>query len=339
MRCTLLLPAFLAMLSRDRDLLRSADVPVLTRLLNRARYSFLDGERAGSWLLTQYGVARQRDWPEGPFCCLGDGLSPEMAYWLRCDPIHVVPRRSELIWDYGAELKLMKAESDALIASLNAHFHEQGLAFHAPAPGRWYLRLAEPAVISTHPLFDLAGIDIHRRLPEGRDKLAWHARINEMQMLLHQHPVNQAREDSSQPTVNSVWLWGGGTLANTTAHPYSDIWSDDPLCRGLALSSGGEPHPSVTLSAAFAAVGASDGSAVSILAQISSEATPAHALHDRALLAQIEQAWMTPLYAALKCGTLQSLTLLGFDASGGHCYQLARGDLWKFWRGYRASRS
>ncbi|MCB1639923.1 MAG: hypothetical protein KDI15_13865, partial [Thiothrix sp.] len=30
----------------------------------------------------------------------------------------------------------------------------------------------------------------------------------ELQMLLHQHPVNQARERQGQLPVNSLWLWG-----------------------------------------------------------------------------------------------------------------------------------
>ncbi len=32
-------------------------------------------------------------------------------------------------------------------------------------------------------------------------------------MLLHDHPVNEARERRGEPPINAVWLWGGGRLA------------------------------------------------------------------------------------------------------------------------------
>ena len=34
--------------------------------------------------------------------------------------------------------------------------------------------------------------------------------MTELQMLLHEHPVNEARAARGVPTVNAVWLWGGG---------------------------------------------------------------------------------------------------------------------------------
>jgi hypothetical protein len=39
---------------------------------------------------------------------------------------------------------------------------------------------------------------------------------SEMQMLLYNHPVNDAREGRRQPTVNSFWLHGAGVLPAQT---------------------------------------------------------------------------------------------------------------------------
>jgi hypothetical protein len=44
----------------------------------------------------------------------------------------------------------------------------------------------------------------------------WRHAINEAQMVLHAHPVNQARQAAGQPVVNSLWPWGGGRLPAAT---------------------------------------------------------------------------------------------------------------------------
>ena len=36
--------------------------------------------------------------------------------------------------------------------------------------------------------------------------------LNEVQVLLHQHPLNAARQTRGLPPVNSVWFWGAGRL-------------------------------------------------------------------------------------------------------------------------------
>ena len=50
----------------------------------------------------------------------------------------------------------------------------------------------------------VAGEDIDRFLPAGRDGKAWHAVMNEVQMLFHDHPVNVAREARGIP-VPDCW--------------------------------------------------------------------------------------------------------------------------------------
>ena len=57
-------------------------------------------------------------------------------------------------------------------------------------------------------------------------------------MLFHSHPVNDAREAAGEPTVNSVWFWGGGVLPDALDPVFAGVWGDDPLARGLARASG-----------------------------------------------------------------------------------------------------
>jgi len=45
-------------------------------------------------------------------------------------------------------------------------------------------------------------------MPQGTDAMRCQAILNQVQMLLHEHPVNQMREVVEQVPVNSIWLSG-----------------------------------------------------------------------------------------------------------------------------------
>jgi hypothetical protein len=86
----------------------------------------------------------------------------------------------------------------------------------------------------------MAGEYLTPHLPRGADARLFMQRINELQMLLHSHTVNLARDDEARPVVNGLWLWGGGTLTSATA-PFDLIAADDFLTRALAQQSGVTP--------------------------------------------------------------------------------------------------
>ncbi|MCZ7655242.1 MAG: hypothetical protein M5R42_14705 [Rhodocyclaceae bacterium] len=54
----------------------------------------------------------------------------------------------------------------------------------------------------------MTGRTIEPFLPQGDDAREWRRFINEAQVLLHNHPINMAREAEGRPTVNSLWPWG-----------------------------------------------------------------------------------------------------------------------------------
>ena len=51
--------------------------------------------------------------------------------------------------------------------------------------------------------------------------------LNEVQMLLHEHPLNQAREERRQRPLNAVWISGCGRDRGTA--PPADLVVDDRL--------------------------------------------------------------------------------------------------------------
>lgn len=55
----------------------------------------------------------------------------------------------------------------------------------------------------------LAGQNIAGWWPDSDAWLAWRRILNEIQMVWHNHPVNEARLERGLPAVNGVWLYGG----------------------------------------------------------------------------------------------------------------------------------
>ncbi len=291
---------------------RSQDFPALRALLHPARLLRREAVTPSAWLCRRFGVEPQQDMPSAPYAALGDGLPAEEGCWLHADPVALVLRRDSFLLAEAADtLRLSQAQQ--LTEALNAHFAQAGLRFYVAAPRRWYLQLARAPALHTHDLAQVLGRDIQPFLPRGRDGLHWYRRLNELQMLLHDHPVNMELEAQGQLPVNSVWLWGGGSLAAVPPRGLR-VWADDPLARGLALASG---------------CGLSElpETAEDWLARAQGAA---HWLVLPALSARQEHDWFAPLHEALRRGRIAlTLHLAGRQVGS---YAVSRRDRLKFWR-------
>lgn len=114
---------------------------------------------------------------------------------------------------------LDREETELLFADLNRHLQQDGLVLKAFSPQRWYLHQLDDTFITplpvTTPPSEVGGDSIFPSLPRS-DERYWHRLMNEIQMLLHDHPVNQMREQNGQVPVKGIWLWGEGDLDKAT---------------------------------------------------------------------------------------------------------------------------
>ena len=79
-----------------------------------------------------------------------------------------------------------------------------------------------------------------------KSNLSWYRLLNEMQMFMHQHEINQQRWQQGQPMVNSLWCWGGvdhGGESFANLNWYSDDW----LLQRLGQLFCGQAQPISTL--------------------------------------------------------------------------------------------
>ena len=194
------------------------------------------------WLKTRFGIESAGDAGAAAWSLLGDKITPGDSTWLRADPVHLSVDRDTLMLGDSTLFNVSEAEAEALSAHLNAHFSPD-LVFLPAHPRRWYVRTEKAASLLCTPLAQARGRTISAHLPGGVDAVPWHALMNEIQMALHDHPVNEARETRGELPVNSIWFWGSGAFQPVSSRPFDHVLSDDPLARGLALASGSTAAP------------------------------------------------------------------------------------------------
>ena len=127
--------------------------------------------------------------------------------WLCADPAWVQPEvNGARLLACGDELRLSAGEADALRADLVEAFAAHGFAFEMADASHWQLRLPAFAELPRFAGPDEArGADLFDHLPPGTDGRRWRAVLGEVQIVLHNHPVNQMRRERGAVPVNSVF--------------------------------------------------------------------------------------------------------------------------------------
>lgn len=117
----------------------------------------------------------------------------------------------------------------ASLAELLDEFHGQWLTFSAK---HWGLRLPALPTLQFQPIDALEGQSISDKLPAGEDQNSWRRLLNEIQMTLFDHPVNQQREADGKLPVNAVWFHGAAPLAIRSN--WQTVFGNDVLLKQLA---------------------------------------------------------------------------------------------------------
>ncbi len=172
--------------------------------------------------------------------------SPASQLWF-CEPVHFAIARDHLLVASLAAAPLAANEAQALAATADEAAREAGAALRLIDHGHWFLDVDPPWQLDTVPLTAALGRCAHDVLPTGADAARWRRLLNDIQMRWHIHPVNAAREARGLPTVNALWLHGGGVWNPLPRAPFKTLLADDPVLRGWALAAG--LAPSALLSA------------------------------------------------------------------------------------------
>ncbi len=306
---------------------RGDRIPALEALVARGRRTTARSRDLEGWLLARWGVA---DAGPAPYALLADGGAPGEAWWLCAEPCHMRVNLDHLVPTDATLFDVTRAEAEALVARLNSHFSAAGLAFFPQQPERWYLRSAAPLDGAERPLAAARGQRLER--PAGRGNARFNALANEIQMLLHEHAVNDAREARGALPINAVWLWGGGRLQRPAARAFARVRSAGPLAAGLALASGSAVLPLPDDGERWIRSASAEGLELIVLEQLRAPASYGDAATWTERLAALERDWFAPLRAALAAGRIGMVTLHAIGAGGALDVETTRRDLRYFWR-------
>jgi hypothetical protein len=317
MHCELVVPGLFAAPAAER-------LPALELLLARGRCTGDSSETYETWLHDAFEL--EVPLPAGALTLLAAGGEPGADWWIRADPVHLRLMRDRLVLVPSAALRIQRSEADALCEALSRHFGPD-LQVQVVDAERWVVRTAGGLAVSAQPPLQLAGRDVTLAMPPTATAL-----LNEAQMVMHAHPVNEAREARGEPTVNSLWFWGEGRTPRVTSKRWRSVTGDDPLAHGLARAAK-LPYRNLPASAAVWLERApEDGRHLLALDALRVPLALAETGEYQDAIARLERHWFAPLLAALRGGRIGMVTIHVPDAAECLAYETIRGDLRRFWR-------
>lgn len=231
-------PALTVLLPERRRFAGQRVAPEFGRFLGRGD-RLADGEAGDRLQLLRHFDLLPRGWPMAAITRQRDAGDAVLHQWLRADPAHVRPDMTGARVLAIGELGLDHEEAQALLAPLRPLFGDTGFQISAPVPSRWYVALpVEARLPAFSPPDAVLGDDLFAHLPDGPEGRRWRALLNEAQVILHNHPVNEARARQGKTTVNSLCFWGAGRLPDHVRSVYTAVASHEPELLSLAQLAG-----------------------------------------------------------------------------------------------------
>ncbi|MCX9158340.1 hypothetical protein OPU71_19640 [Niveibacterium sp. 24ML] len=305
--------------------LRSVQLPALAFLLGHARIRPGQAQAGTAAFAAACGTANAAP---AVLRRAGEPGLPDLRpgeIWLCADPVGLHFARDQLILAEPGSLAISADEAAALAPALAEALRDAG-EFVLAAPERGYLKLAAPSEAEFSDLLDVAGRPVALFLPEGPGSLRWGRIFNELQITLHDLPLNRRREAAGKRLINSLWFWGEGQSDVTPLITAAQVYSDNPVGCGLARLAG---KPCATV-ADFATPGAT----LDALLLIDALDTPAR-FRDTSrwldALITLEAAVFEPLAQRIRRGELKRVDIHAPGERDG--IEIAvRAQSWAFWR-------
>jgi hypothetical protein len=296
--------------------------PHLARLGGRGSIRALPPARAGLrvWqvaLLDTLAVHDYAAYPSAAVTRSGDAQERARDFWLHLQPMHFMAGLDRLtaVMLYGAS-SVARAELAELEPTIAAHLRTAEMELVTTSQGAWLAHSARTLDVQTAPPEIAAASPLEQAMPHGKDAPALRRLLTELQMLLHEHPVNVERQRRGVPEINAVWFHGSGEIRELQRYALPQAFGDDLYLRGIYRLNDCE-------------VTSAPPDAQALLARVSSRAVAVVAADD---VDALEAAWIAPLARALATGAIARLEIV-IDQWR---VTIARHALLKFWRATRA---
>ncbi|MGZ5818099.1 MAG: hypothetical protein ACXWJD_05070 [Burkholderiaceae bacterium] len=338
----ILLPFSLPPAEMAPDLLRALKMPALASLLSCGKQAKLQDFDAFSralpheiWLARQFGLDNSQTGNKSPQVATAlmqsFGLATEAGHWFVLQPVHIHIARDHLVLTDQRRLDLSEQESHALFETAKPLFEEAGKSLLYGDVHTWFVRADDWADLLTATPDAACGHNIDIWMPKDphdtHDR-AWRKLQNEVQMHWHTHVINEQREFRRADPINSVWLWAGASSAQLNAQTtYTHAFNLSGSQRAFGQFASNQMQQctaaDVIATASERGLLMLDALTGSGLAQDWSYwLEQMHALEDN---------WFAPILAALRDGTVSSVSLILTHNTKLTEFNITRNSLRKFW--------
>ena len=183
----------------------------------------------------QEGLAAMRMWGQ---------TSDRPTNWIAAaDPVYLEPQMDYLCLHALRRRGVPAAEMRAIVDHLQSTLgYDKSVGF-IRLGSYGYVSSQKPFATSHVPAYVADQQDPGEYLPSGEETALHRNVLSEIEMALHEHPVNLEREAAGKQPINSLWLWGGGTAPEAKARPQPPLFSDDALLTGYWYTGKGVAEP------------------------------------------------------------------------------------------------
>jgi hypothetical protein len=287
------------------------------------------GKLERQWLQSSAAEARLETWQRGLVASLGLGelgypsaplaaLSAgheQLADWLHAEPVHLLAGMNEVsLVPLQPAFRLTHEEREALTPALQSHLAVEGFQLRRSSNG-WLVGTQEMLKVQTVCVDYAMRHEWSVVLPQGDHAGRLRRLMTEMQMLLHEHPINEARAARGIPVVNSVWLWGNGVIrVQPVQSSVPSCFGSDEYLMGICKVNAW-PKP------------VTEHSADDLIEKLRSSDRVVGVLNDLTL-SDLESRWLKPILSALEQRKFAQLQIVLDEWR----LTINRWQLKKFWR-------
>lgn len=167
------------------------------------------------------------------------------AWIAAADPVYLEPRLDQLRLHALRRNGVPPADLRPLIDHLQGTLGRDASLGFIRMGSYGYITATEPFASAELPAYAVHSQSPEDFLPRGDGSERHRRLLSEIEMSLHDHEVNVARQAAGDPPINSLWIWGGGIAPDAKTERLPPLFSDDPLLAGHWESRAGmvEPWP------------------------------------------------------------------------------------------------
>lgn len=226
--------------------LRDVDRPVGVTLPQSLLYCLQKGKVRSLWNSSN-AIPSLRSWQQSllhalPPSLRGAGLAAAALQWrgeggaLRSGTWMQVQLVNALAGLNDVHISVLEPAPDdelALMQALQPLLLLSGFELHQSTVGHWYVWCENILDIQTPPIKSSLTTNSYNVMPSGSDAQMLRRLMTEIQMLLHQHPVNQSRERIGRAPFNTLWFSGAGSPVTAASGTLQRIMGNMTYVQGL----------------------------------------------------------------------------------------------------------